>query len=208
MKFVLLVEGYTEQKALPDFLRRSLDAKGAKEHIGFQAVRFEGWADMVKRVVRKANFYLDAANHPDVIAVVSLLDLHGPNYPAGCASVTARRQHFKGQFEAAINTPRFQHFSAVHELEAWLLSHPQIFPVEIRSAIAKINAPEAVNFDQPPAVFLDRLYEKGLKESYKKTVHGVNLFRELDPVIAEAKCPRLKELVSWLVARATVAGLM
>lgn len=208
MKFVLLVEGYTEHKALPDFLRRALEAKATKERVGFQSVKFEGWGDMAKRAVAKANFYLDAKSHPEVIAVLSLLDLYGPVYPDGCSNVAARRQYFKNKFEAAVANVRFQHFSAVHEIEAWLLSDSRIFPPEVRAAVAKINAPESVNFDQPPAVFLDRLYEKTLKESYKKVVHGVNLFRDLAPEAVEARCPAFNELLSWIVVRADAAGLM
>ena len=41
MKFVLFVEGHTERKALPDFIRRWLDSRLA-QRVGIKAVRFEG----------------------------------------------------------------------------------------------------------------------------------------------------------------------
>jgi len=47
MKFKLFVEGYTEQKAIPAFLKRWLDVQLDKR-IGIQAVRFEGWQELVK----------------------------------------------------------------------------------------------------------------------------------------------------------------
>jgi hypothetical protein len=44
MKFKLFVEGYTEQKAIPAFLKRWLDAH-LEKRVGIQAVRFEGWQE-------------------------------------------------------------------------------------------------------------------------------------------------------------------
>jgi hypothetical protein len=208
VKFIVFVEGDTEHKALPDFMRRALSTKNPKQSIGVQTVKFEGWADMCKRVKAKANFYLDREMHTDVLGVLSLLDLYGPMYPANCKSVSDRKKHFKQQFEIAVGDDRFAHFSAVHEVEAWLLCQPEIFPQAVRAAVQKVQSPERVNFDSPPAVFLDRAYEKNLKQSYKKTVHGVNLFRELDPQVVESRCPAFKQLVDWAVARARSAGII
>jgi len=71
MKFVLFVEGHTENNVIPEFLKRWLDPKISKP-VGIIPVRFEGWAELVKDSPIKANFYLAKK---DVIAVFSLLDL-------------------------------------------------------------------------------------------------------------------------------------
>ena len=45
MKFILFVEGHTESKAVPSFLKRWLDPRLSKP-IGIQSVRFDGWAEL------------------------------------------------------------------------------------------------------------------------------------------------------------------
>ncbi len=41
MRFILFVEGYTENKALPQFLKKWLDPK-LSNPVGIKTVRFEG----------------------------------------------------------------------------------------------------------------------------------------------------------------------
>jgi len=76
MKFVLFVEGHTERKAIPSFLKRWLDPKLPRP-VGIQCVRFDGWAELVKDSPGKAKLYLSKSN---VIAVIALLDLYGPAF--------------------------------------------------------------------------------------------------------------------------------
>ncbi len=124
MKFVLFVEGHTEQKAVPSFLKRWLDPR-LGEPVGIKPVRFEGWPELVEDVERKAQFYLEGPTCGDVIAVVSLLDLYGPTiYPAHLQSAAQRDLWGKEHLEQRVNHERFRHFFAVHETEAWLLSQP------------------------------------------------------------------------------------
>ena len=97
MKFVLFVEGYTEEKALPSFLKRWLDPRLEKP-VGIQTVRFDGWAEMVRDSPKRAKNSLNTPKG-DVIAVVALLDLYGLrlSYPPGTetAAQTRKRQHKK-----------------------------------------------------------------------------------------------------------------
>jgi len=105
--------------------------------------------------------------------------------------------------ERKVDHPKFHQFFAVHETEAWLLSEPKIFPTAVKSALPAGTAlPESVNFDEPPAKLLDRLYRSKLKQTYKKTTHGKQLFDKLDPVQAYAKCPRLKEMLDEMLEMA------
>lgn len=98
--------------------------------------------------------------------------------------------------EGEVGEAKFRQFFAVHELEAWLLSDPGIFHRDVRKDFpATVKNPESVNFNQPPAQLLERLYQKKLGRPYKKIVDGRNLFGKLDPEIAYKKCLRLKEIL-------------
>jgi hypothetical protein len=205
MKFVLFVEGKTEQKAVPAFLKRWLDPR-LKQPVGIKPVKFDGWAELVKDVPVKAKMYLAG---PDVIAVVSLLDLYGPTiYPAHAATAADRIAWGKQHIEQIVGQAQFRHFFAVHEVEAWLLSDAFLFPVQVRNSLpAKTQHPETVNFDTPPAVLLDRLYTQTSGRGYKKVAYGKDLFGKLDPETAYAKCPQLKMLLDEMLALAKEAGL-
>ena len=99
-------------------------------------------------------------------------------------------------------------FFAVHEFEAWLLSQPTIFPRDIVATLpGKIAQPETVDFDEPPAKLLDRIYKARTKRTYKKTTYGKELFAKLDPLVAVKKCPRLNEMLTEMLRLAKGAGL-
>jgi len=79
MKFILFVEGPTEQRAVPKFLKRWLDNK-LKLKIGIKVVKFQGWAKMVNDMPKKTQMYLEGPDQHDIIAVIGLLDLYGPTF--------------------------------------------------------------------------------------------------------------------------------
>ena len=140
----------------------------------------------------------------DVIAVIAILDLCGPDfYPADKKTAAERYMWAKDELQRRVGHPRFRFFPAVHETEAWLLSSRPIFPQEVRRDLpAKIDHPETVNFDEPPAKLLDRLYESRFRRGYKKVTHGKELFQKLDPSIAYEKCPYLQELLDEMLRMA------
>lgn len=200
MKFILFVEGYTERKALPAFLKRWLDTR-LDNPVGIQTVRFEGWAELVKDTPSRAGLYLNAPKS-DVIAVIALLDLYGLQlpYPSDKITPTDRFTWAKQHLEARVNHAKFRQFFAVHETEAWLLSQTSIFPADIRSGLtAKTAQPETVNSDEPPAKLLDRLYQSKHGRHYKKVTNGEDLFAKLDPSVAYQKCPKLKALLDEML---------
>ncbi len=200
MKFILFVEGYTEHKALPQFLKKWLDPK-LPNPVGIKTVRFEGWPELVKDAPIKARMHLGGPNNNEIVAVISLLDLYGPTfYPDGLKESKKRYDWAKEEIEDKVNQPKFFQFFAVHEVEAWLLSDPNIFPVAVKKAFPKkIEHPEGVNFNEPPAKLLERLYPLHVRRSYKKVVNGKELFSKLDPSIAYNKCPSLKELLDKML---------
>lgn len=206
MRFVLFVEGLTEDKALPKFLKSWLDPKLTKA-VGIRTVRFNGWPELVKDAPLKAKMYLDGPDKDEIISVISLLDLYGPTfYPPGKTASEDRYVWAKNDIETKVNRPKFFQFFAVHEVEAWLLSEPAIFPLAVRNAFPKkIDRPEAVNFDEPPGKLLDRLYMLHVNRSYKKVVNGKDLFSRLDPEVAYQKCPKLKELLNKMLELAKTA---
>ncbi|MFH0998424.1 MAG: DUF4276 family protein [Pseudomonadota bacterium] len=200
MKFILFVEGYTKDKALPFFFKKWLDPK-LNDPIGIKTVRFEGWTELVKDAPLKAKMHLSGPYKDDIVAVISLLDLYGPTfYPNNLKGCDERYKWAKLDIEDKVNHPKFFQFFAVHEVEAWLLSQPELFPLELKNAFPKkIQKPETVNFNEPPAKLLGRLYPMHMKRSYKKVVNGKELFGRLDPNIAYQKCPKLKELLDKML---------
>lgn len=207
MKFVLLVEGDTEKLAVREFLKRWLDPQ-LENRVGIQVVRFKGYAELVRKVAKKAQTHLDGPRNEEIIAVVGLLDLYGPDFYPGYAQTADQRYDWGVQhLEKEVDRKRFRMFFAVHEFEAWLLSQPAIFPPRIQSGLpGKITQPETVNFDQPPAKLLDKVYKARTKRTYKKTTYGKDLFRKLDPSVAVERCPRLKEMLSEMLRLAKDAG--
>ncbi len=205
MKFILLVEGYTEQKAVPAFLKRWLDAR-LTQPVGVKTVRFDGWPQLVQDLKVKTKLHLQS---DDVIAVISLLDLYGPTfYPPGVDTPSDREAWGKKHLEDKVGHARFRHSFAVHETEAWLLSQPELFPADVRALFPrKTDTPEQVNFDEPPSYLLNRLYRQANRKTYKKIVYGTQMFAKLDPEVACRKCLRLKALLDELLGLAETAGL-
>src|SRR5436190_10096806 len=128
MKFILFVEGYTEDKALPAFLKRWLDNR-LPRRVGIKPVRFEGWAELRREVKRRTHLYFSSREAEDIIAVVALLDLYGPTfYPPHLTTASEKYNWAKEEIEKEVDHPKFRQFFAIHETEAWLLSQPELFP--------------------------------------------------------------------------------
>lgn len=208
MKFVMFVEGYTEKKAVPAFLKRWLDSR-LKQPVGIQPVRFDGWPEMIKDMANQTHRHLNNPQKRDqIIAVIALLDLYGPTiYPTHLDSADARYQWAVDDIRRKVNSDRFRMYFAVHEVEAWLLSQPNLFPKEISAKFhGKAEHPETVNFDAPPSKLLDKLYNQYLKKDYKKVVFGYALFQSLDPNVVYEKCPYFAKMMDDLLELAKNAG--
>ncbi|HNY26247.1 MAG TPA: DUF4276 family protein [Candidatus Sumerlaeota bacterium] len=209
MKFVLLVEGQTEKDVLPKLFSRWLNPQ-LGQSVKIQTIPFRGWPEFEKSFARKALDHLNGPRAQDIIAVIGLLDLYlGGNQQASWSAnvsdteekVKRGRAHFNSLAEKeGVPQDRFHMFFAVHELEAWLLSQPDIFPQEIAKALPG-RVPEEVNSDEPPSKLLTRLYREksGSKKKYNKITDGSNLFAKLDPDQARKKCPHLKEMLDTLL---------
>ena len=203
MKFILFCEGETERKALPAFLKRWLDPR-LSARVGIHPVRFDGWSELIDDAPVKAGLYLSGPRSNDVVGVIGLLDLYGPTiYPGGVDTIADRYAWMKNHVESKVSLPKFRMFCAVHEIEAWLLSDPQLLPQKVAAALpGKASNPETVNFSEPPAKLLTKLYRDKTSSGYKKVVHGSDLFRRLDPETAYAKCPYLADLFDQMLQMA------
>jgi hypothetical protein len=195
MKIVLFVEGHTEKKALPEFFKRWLDPQ-LPERIGIKVVRFEGWRDYYDEIAKKVSMNLSGKAGADVVGAIGLLDLYGPTfYPPEKSTAVERYAWAKEHIEKRVDHPDFRQHFAMHETEGWILSEPSILPSPVSAALPRrCVQPETVNFDEPPAKLLERLYREKLRKGYKKVTDGANLFQSLSPDVARAKCPHLQRL--------------
>jgi hypothetical protein len=199
MRIVLFVEGFTEREAVAAFLKRWLDPRLARP-VRITPVRFNGWRDLFDGAATKARLYLDRRNE-DVLGVIALFDLYGPTiYSPELDSADRRYEWIVRHLERQVGHPRFRAFAAVHEVEAWLLSQPELLPAPVRNGLpGRCERPETVNFDEPPAKLLDRLYSTHLHRGYKKRTYGRDLFGRLDPDRARERCPRLASLLDAML---------
>lgn len=213
MKFVVLVEGQTEAACIGPFLQKWLNRQ-LNHSVGIDPVNLGGWAKFENEVGKRVGTYLE---HPrlasDLVAVVGLLDLYIPDSDHYPRKLTTVQQRYDWGVERirrkvpSMHHDRFRMYFAVHEFEAWLLSQPGNFPRDVRSSLAKVKRPETVNFDEPPAKLLQRLYRQRTNRSYKKITDGRQLVEKLDPEIAAGKCPYLKRMLDEMLELAKQAGL-
>jgi len=208
MRFVVFVEGFTEKEVLPSFLKRWLDPQ-LSQPVGIQTVRFTGWREFRKKIASKARMHVDGPSREKIVAALGLLDLHGPDfYPADRTSAEDRHKWAVENIERQVDRSKFRMFFAVHELEAWIFSKPELFPSRVRKALpGSVTHPETIDFGEPPAKVLNRLYREKLGKEYKKVVYGKALFARLDPAVAYQKCPYLKRMLDEMLVLAKAAGL-
>jgi hypothetical protein len=196
VKFVLFVEGTTEKLGLPEFLGRWMnDPKhGLPRRVGFNVVAFDGCPNLEKKSTSFAESRLSVEGANEIIAVIGIMDLHGSSFNNQSLSVNERTKKGQLLMEKAVGKLKFRQHFAVHDVEAWLLSDPRIFPEKMQGDIKRKPRPEMVNGRQPPGKYLESIYHKH-GESYRKALYGAKLFAALDPNIAYAKCPHLKMML-------------
>ncbi len=211
MRFVLFVEGYTEKKGIGGFLKRYLDPPRLRQPVGIKVIRFDGWSDLLKDLPQHARLHLDDPKHgKETIGLLALLDLYGPTiYPGHASTADQRAAWAKKHFESAVGHPRFRMFFAVHEVEAWFLSNPSLFPEPLRRSLkTKAGKPEGVDFDCPPKVLRKSLYREKLKRNDQEVTHGSEFFSRLDPAAVAGVCPQFRLMIEEMVAMAGDAGLV
>jgi hypothetical protein len=198
-RIALFVEGDTEL-TLPAFFHKWLDPQLPKEsRVGIHPRKFQGVSDFLDNLSKTVRLYVEEGRSNFVVGLIDLYGLPENRIDlSACVSiqekVSAARRQIKGLVPDELRGRFHQHF-AVHEVEAWLLAYPDKWPPKVQGQIAR-RPPEQVDFREPPARFLKRI----LGGRYKKTVYAKNLFPNVDPQIAVAKCPFLKLLAEDLLA--------
>jgi uncharacterized protein DUF4276 len=211
MKFVLLVEGASEKKGIASFLKQYLDSQ-LSQPVGIQVVDMGGYGDFKKKAHRKAEMHINRPDRDQIIAVVGLLDLYGPQfsdfYPSDQTSTQQRYEWGVNYFEREVNNPRFRMFFAVHEFEAWIFSQPEVLPRLDRDLLPQgLRPPEEINFDRPPSNLLGELYRRAFRNrGYKKVTDGPEMFSRLNPMTAYNRCPNLKQMLDGMLALARETG--
>ncbi|MCL4190212.1 MAG: DUF4276 family protein [Thermoguttaceae bacterium] len=110
-------------------------------------------------------------------------------------------------FGKLVGRDKFRMFFAVHEFEAWILAQPEVLPPEVRRILPQnISRPETVNFTEPPAKLLNRIYRSATRKDYKKTTYGKQLFRRLEPATVAESCPYLRAMFEEMLHLARAAG--
>ncbi len=182
MKIFLIVEGQTEKKALPDFIKRWLDPR-LQKRVGLSVVSCGGNQKLVNDIERKARNIL---GDPKVIGVIGLLDLYADpiTKPTG-APICERYDAGVKHFQDMVDDKRFRMHYAVHETEAWLFSDSTIFPDTVQPGLPGGN-PEGIDSGNPPSKRLDSLYDRTLRRNYREIVDGNALFTKLNPEIDPA----------------------
>lgn len=207
MRFEIISEGKTEKDSIARFLKSWLDPK-LLQPVGIQVSDEQGFPRALRKIATKAKAKLEAPGNSEIIGVLGLIDLYGPEYPGHLTTVEERYQHSKQKVEREVDNPRFRMHFAVHEVEAWLLSDKGIFPRDVQNIWpASLPKPEMVNFDEPPAKFLDKLYKRAMGRTYKKTVNGKELFGKLNSSSAVEACPYLKRMLEDMLDMAKAKGL-
>ncbi|MEO7715688.1 MAG: DUF4276 family protein [Capsulimonas sp.] len=201
MKFILFVEGETERKALPEFLSRCITLRFSEgKHVRFEAIDLKGWANLHKEVAQRSRDYIEGPEKDKIIAIISLLDLYGPDFCPEGESIATRYELGVEHMKRSMDDKKYRHFFAVHETEAWLLSDPRIFPQKVQEALKPLSKnPEKINSGHPPAKQLNTIYRSKLNRSYNKVTDGANLFPQLDAKIALDACPYLNQMIEGLV---------
>lgn len=214
MKFRLIVEGHTEQSAVPGFLRRWLHARNSLPvRVGIDVTNLKGGGqELFDRIVTKAEYYLRGGGQdPTTIAVLAMLDLYNPSFDklwkqAGLSTADDRYAWAVKHISDSVNHDQFRMFFAVHEVEAWLLSQPGHLRVKLsKPDLAKCSLPERINFVTPPSKWLNQRYNRDLKRNYRKIVDGNQLFSKLEPDVAYDKCYYLRKMLDEMEALAVNA---
>lgn len=205
LKFIVLAEGHTEQRVLPDFLAKWFLTRFTAT-AEFDIICLEGCSNFKKKAHKRAKDYLEK---PEIIGVIGLLDLHGPDfYASNCTTIDEKYAWAVEYFEGLVKDARFRMFLAVHEIEAWLFSQPDVFPESVRMAVQNQAEPETIDFEKPPSRLLNEFYDETLRRDYKKVTDGALLFDKLDPSIAYGKCPYLRKLLDGIASLAINFGFV
>lgn len=202
-KIVLLCEGSTEEFAVRHFLRPRLDKDGLG-HVGLRTInleaKFEDIFDLVPGFLKT----------PEVRAVFTLVDLYGLNrvpFPANATvtqKVAAARNWLRSR-TTGVEADFFHPHLAVHDIEAWLLAEGASLSKRLGHTVKARGNAESIDFDKPPKIVVNELFQLHRKNSYRETIDGPLLYAKLDFDSVYKTCPYFRELYDDLKSIAASA---
>ena len=209
MKFILLVEGDAEKLAIAEFLKRWLDPQ-LKSRVGIRVVNFHGNSQLVRKIAHQGARSIltpprPARSLPSSVCSIST-DLKSirrtlprcRNATTGECSTSRSRSIARSSVCSSRFTSSRLGFSG----------SPTSCRAQVRDALpGTVANPERVDFDEPPAKLLNRVYLSRTRKNYKKTTYGKQLFGKLAPEVVAEKCPYLKAMLDEMLKMAKVAGL-
>lgn len=148
--------------------------------------------------------------------VSTLLDFYGlpEDFPGRREALSAGDPHgevvaLQERFAAELNHQRFIPFLALHELEAWLFSAPDVVEAhfgkahladQLQTVVQQAGAPELINHgeDTHPKARLHSLVG-----GYKETSDGPTLLEKIGITVIRAACPHFN---GWLNRLETLGG--
>jgi hypothetical protein len=208
MKFILFVEGATEKQGAVDLIRRWLNSPCRHVRVGIKPIDVKGCGNFLREVPRKARLHLSGPDSQQIVGIIGLMDLYGANiFPRHLSTVEEKWQWGKNKLEEEVDHPNFKMFFAVHEVEAWLLSQPEVLKLNWgKELLSRLGRPEEINLQEPPNKLLARIYRAQKNRKYKKPTDGKAFFDKLDPEIAHNKCPYLRQMLDEMLRLAEGRG--
>jgi len=112
----------------------------------------------------------------------------------------------QNRFSQELNHRKFIPFLALHEIEAWLFSDPDIvaghyekngIATELRTMVKKSGGAELLNDtkETSPQARINKIVQKYTKKSYKKTSHGPTILKKIGVERIRTACPHFN---AWL----------
>jgi hypothetical protein len=208
-RIALFVEGDSERgdarrQMLAPFFHRWLDPQLPEmSKVGIMVVKFQGVSNYLDDVAQKVRLFLDDGRANFVFGLVDLYGIPQSRIDLlKCATIRDKVETARAYIRNLVlplYRNRFRQHFAVHEVEAWLLACPEVWPRAVRDEIQR-RPPEEVNFNEPPAKYLKRI----LGGRYKKKAMAMNLFPRINPQAASEKCYYLNALMQDLLRVAKI----
>lgn len=175
----MLCEGDTEELAVRHFIRRQWEVDGLAA-VGLEPRNLYG------QPKKLGPFALDYLDEPDVLAVFTLVDLHGmtlvthpPNDELD-AKVERVKGWLRDQVRPHVRARDFSAHVSVHEVEAWILAEGTALSQRLRDPSIKPDpVAESKDFQKPPKKRITELFSRNKKTRYKELADGQALFSRM-----------------------------
>ena len=190
----LLVEGDTEERALPLLVERFLRGRGVTA--GRPAKKnYRGIDRLIDALPDEVPRFLRDEPERQIVVIADFIGLRSEARGAGDldTQVESARDWIASRVPATCRPSVSVHL-LVHEYEALLLADagalPFALPAELRS-----KDPERINLTSSPSSRLVELFWRQKKRRFRKTTEGVSWLGKADPEVIYRRCPNVRGLL-------------